>query len=298
MAKPINVKYGALNITIHPHDKNGDVYVEMLNYLARKPIHVRAQDYVYMYGLKPINENNISNGLQGTFVKCTKIELDKFFDTEIDDYTEIKEIAEAIPEGTFANARSFDFIFFPKKHLLVTEVKDNREAVSIHILAKFFENAFKYKDVIAKFENLHVHVLPDPDQVEQLIKREKIIAIELKITRPNPDDVDSVEKRLQAKMKKMKVEKIEERYVSSRKEFIEPDEETKNKMRAAARNGMVEIKAIDDYGLTKKFSTEDIPFVANDKYDPDTSSQKDILIRKALEIFTKFNPFTGKLDDK
>lgn len=297
MGKKLNVIYGALNITIHPHDDKGKVYVNLFKFLARKAIRVRGQDFIYMYGLTPLNERDISQGFQGTFVKCTKIELDGFFDTKTDDFTEIQDIEDLIPDGTFANARTFNFIFFPSKHLLVTEIKDKDGSVTINTLAKFFELAFSFKEVIDKFENLNVYILPDPEKVEALIKMKNIVSMELEITRPNPDHLNDVESRLHNKMKRMNVDKIEETYISSTKQFIEPDEETKNKMRVAAKNGKVEVKAIDMNGKRKVYSTEAIPFTIQDEYDSKTESKIDLLKRTAQKIFAKFNATKGKIDD-
>ena len=118
----------------------------------------------------------------------------------------------------------------------------------------------------------------------------KIFLLELEVHRPNADDVDKVEKNLMAKLNRMNAEKVQEKYEAQNKGYLELDEITKDTMRVAAKNGKVEAKVIDDKGLVKKYSTSDIPFLEQDKYDPAKESGWEFALRKAREIYSKFVP--------
>lgn len=293
----LSVKFGALNITVHPHDKDGQIYLDLFNYLykVREPLQVRGNDYIYLSALKPLNDDKPLEGLQGTFTKLTGIEVSEWFDTTTDKLAE-QDIVENvnIPSHLFPNAKFFNFIFFPKKHILISEIYDNKGTVSIGTLAKFFEKLFYRQDIREKFTTATVHVLPDMGKVEEIIRMGTLVTLELEIYRPNADDVEEVETSFLEKLERLNAEKLEEKYETQRKGFLTLDEETKNKMRVAAKNGKVYAKAIDEQGLVKPHSTENIPFVEQDKYDPKTTDKLDFLKRKALEIYARFTPSKGK----
>lgn len=293
MARKRSVKFGALNITLHPHDGEGKVYIQLLEYLYdnRKPVPVRGNDYIYLSALKPLNEDNPLEGLFGTFTKLTKIDADRWYNVDDDKPAEADDVKQVnIPVNLYPNAKFFNFFFFPKKHILITEIVANGDSVSIQTLSKFFEVLFQREDISQNFTKAKVQILPDMGKVETIIKMEKIFLLELEVHRPNADDVDKVEKNLMAKLNRMNAEKVQEKYEAQNKGYLELDEITKDTMRVAAKNGKVEAKVIDDKGLVKKYSTSDIPFLEQDKYDPAKESGWEFALRKAREIYSKFIP--------
>lgn len=293
MARKRSVKFGALNITAHPHDDEGKVYINLLQYLYknRKPIPVRGNDCIYLSSLKNLNDLNPLEGLYGTFTKLTKIDADSWYNVTNDKPAEAVDVKQVnIPVNLYPNAKFFNFFFFPKKHILVSEIAANGDNVSISTLSKFFEILFERDDIVEKFKKVKVQVLPDMDKVEKIIQMEKIVLLELEVHRPNADDVDRVERSLMAKLNKLNAEKVEEKYEAQKKGYLQLDEITKDTMRVAAKNGKVEAKVIDDNGFRKKYSTDDIPFLEQDKYDPETESSWEFGLRKAREIYSRLTP--------
>lgn len=293
MARKRSVKFGALNITLHPHDDEGNVYIQLLQYLYdnRKPVPVRGNDCIYLSSLKNLNDEKPLEGLYGTFTKLTKIDADRWYNVNDDKPAEAEDVKQVnIPVNLYPNAKFFNFFFFPKKHILITEVFANGDSVSISTLSKFFEILFERDDIAENFTKAKVQIMPDMGKVEKIIKMENIVSLVFEIHRPNADDVDKVERNLMAKLNKMNAEKVEEKYEAQKKGHLKLDEMTKDTMRVAAKNGKVEAKIVDDKGLVKKYSTDDIPFLEQDRYDPAKEGGWEFALRKAREIYSKFTP--------
>lgn len=288
MGRKLSVDYSAFNIRVHPHpDKS--VYVDLFETLFKqnKKISIGNNTSAKINRLWAIQEDNPLEGFIGEIIKYNDITEDGWVNIETGKSAEQDELdAIQIPDDLKPNGKNFYFVFFPKTHILVTEIRDKNGAFSPKMQEKFFKLLFTSKSLLKKFNAIDITVFPDTSAVNHILNSETLKKLELIIQRPNPNDFEIFEEDILAEMEIQNVKTFEKKLIAQEKKYLEPNEITKKQIRVAADNGKIIYTDVDPKTglLNRDRSTSETPFIERDKYDPAKTTPLDFIKIKAAEI--------------
>jgi hypothetical protein len=194
---------------------------------------------------------------------------------------ETKEIN--IPEELRPNLRIIEFVFKIKNHKLFFVNKDRNNTLSPLMAESFFQQLFDKVCLDHRFPSVNVTAVPDKESIEKIFSISKLKKIEIKLTRPNPDDFEAEERRFLKKLERQKAKRIEETLIAMPGQSLTPDEDTKKLARVASQNGVVIGYGKDSSGKAVKESTKDkpldLPYTVNSAFE----LSSDVLLRVADE---------------
>jgi hypothetical protein len=112
---------------------------------------------------------------------------------------------------------------------------------------RFFHALFSDPLLLDRFGPVDVTMIQDHEQLERILSLETITQLRIFIKRPNADDEESDEERIQRRMESMDVYRWEQVLGGQprRRESIRPDEGLKPYMRVALENGEVRAKGYE-----------------------------------------------------
>lgn len=286
------VSYSALNITLHPHPTK-HTYVDFLYFIQEeinKFITLKRNTCIYLYNLKAINAENELDGITGTFIKCTDISVNEWFDFEnqaIADESDVDSNVK-IPTSYKPNAKFFDFVFYPKKHLLVFEFSDKHGSLSISSLKEYFEIIFKRQDFIEKFQQGFVSSITDDDKIKTILNSKKLLKLDIVLIKPNPDDLGSITARILGNLEENNAKRMEVITTADDNQFLKPNQQLQELSKVAANNGVVKATIENEYGKSVPISTASIPKIKKEIYYTNEISQPNFLLRVARKFFDEF----------
>lgn len=288
MGRKLSVDYSAFNIRVHPHpDKS--VYVDLFETLFKqnKKINIGNNTSAKINRLWAIHEDNPLEGFIGEIIKYNDITEDGWVNIETGKSAEQDELdAIQIPDDLKPNGKTFYFVFFPKTHILITEIRDKNGAFSPKMQEKFFKLLFTSKTLLEKFNAIDITIFPDTSAVKHILESKTLKKLELIIQRPNPNDFEVFEEDILAEMESQKAKVFEKKLIAQDKQYLAPNEITKKQIQVAADNGKIIYTDVDpETGLLNRDrSTSETPFIERDKYDPAKTTALDFIKIKATEI--------------
>lgn len=290
MARKRSVTYTALNIRVHPHP-SPNIYVELFNYLYenRRDVPLSNNTYLSINSLDLLNEKEPLDGFLGEIIKFNGI-TDQWFNQKTGQKAEPEDLKDVqIPDHLKPNAKFFKFVFFPRDHKLICEIKDKEGSISAKMLLEFFQNLFKSPKLLEIFDTVEVNILPDLDAVDKILRMKQLKKLHLIIFRPNADELAEMEQEIFAEMDTQNIGIYQKILEAQESEFLQLNQRTKEQTKVAATNGKVNYKAKDDRtGLIVNKSTASTPLIERDKYDPDITTPIDFLKQNASKIVAKF----------
>ena len=213
MGRKLSVDYSAFNIRVHPHpDKS--VYVDLFETLFKqnKKISIGNNTSAKINRLWAIQEDNPLEGFIGEIIKYNDITEDGWVNIETGKSAEQDELdAIHIPDDLKPNGKSFYFVFFPKTHILVTEIRDKNGAFSPKMQEKFFKLLFTSTTLLEKFNAIDITIFPDTSAVKHILESKTLKKLELIIHRPNPNDFEGFEEDVLAEMESQNAKVFEQR---------------------------------------------------------------------------------------
>lgn len=290
MGHKISVDYTAINIRVHPHPKT-QIYLDLFQtaFKERRSIPLGNSTSATISRLWPLNADKPLDGLIGEIVKYNDIDSNSWVNVETGKSADLDEVSEIyIPKNLRPNGKYFYFIFFPKDHVLVSEIRDKDGSFSPKMQEKFFNYLFSSNDIIEKFKAIDVTIFPDTSLVKNILASKSLKKLDLIIHRPNPNDFSSLEQDILNEMEEQHAKTFEKKLVAQNKQYLEPNEKTKNQIRVAAQNGEVIYTDVNPItGLTEYGSTSDTPFKERGRYDSAQTTPLDFIKVKAAEIVQK-----------
>lgn len=262
MKKNKQLKLSVLNIVLHPHTQKK--YIELLkkSFSCKKSIQIRGQ----YYGLPmPIIEiNNDEKYIIGKFYRYTEIDKNKPW-LDIDKASLIvDDDGNAIPQiddSKKPNSTEIFFIFSIKHHRLVYE----SNLISPRSIKKFFDNLFsQVKFDTIKNSDITINIEQSHESIEEILKMYSINELSIKIHKPNPDDIASMEDTIQTLLNNAQAEEY-----STKNRTITPTQEIKQKMIVAKSNGSVFAKGKTIDGKSISESTDEHPLIETKEYNTD-----------------------------
>lgn len=278
--KDINIEINALNIVLKKH--SDDNYISLLeqSFKHKFPVQVFGQ-----YHAIPANlEINKEDGyIFGKFYRFTNInENQAWLDTK--NISEIRdEDGKPIPQVDKAlkpNSKEIYFIFIIKNHRLVFDSK----YIAPSSMKNFFENLFKnatFKN-ISKSE-INITIEQSEESLEEIMKIKHISEIELKINRPNPDDISSLEGEVKARLTDMNADQFSQQ-IKAKDKNLKPDETFQQMMKVAISNGLVKAEGLNEADRKVVESTLSHPLKVLKTYNTEQTTYFDALKTYAFDI--------------
>lgn len=271
---------GALNFTIHPHNpqKYYDLFEELFN--LNQKLQIRGDEFATIGSCWNIDRNNQLEGLYGDIYKFVQLEPnDDWFNIkkeEIATEAELKEIS--IPDYLKPHFSKFAYGFFPKNHRFILVMNNEKgKNMSIALARRLFERLFENENIIDKYGEVSVSIEQSREELQKMLSIYKINHISITLTRPNPDDNDSLDEDvLRRLLDEQNVNKAEFNYKSVRGLTITPNDDTKKLARIAVSNGSVEITGKDSEEKPVAISTERFPLSSTFKYNPQQHIFRDL----------------------
>lgn len=288
VGRKLSVDYTALNIRVHPHPTQ-QIYVDLFfaAYEKNRKIPLGGNTSAKLSRLWTMNEDQPLDGLVGEITKYNNIDPDSWINIETGKLAEQDELDTInIPDDLKPNGKQFYFIFFPREHILVSEIRDKDGSFGPKLQEKFFNFLFVPKDIVEKFNAVDITIFPDESTLNHILNSKTLKRLDLTIYRPNPNDFEGFEEGILEEMEEQNAKMFEKKLVAQDKQYLKPSTITKNQIRVAAHNGKVVYTDVDpDTGLTNKDkSTAETPFIERDRYDTAKMTALDFIKVKAVEI--------------
>lgn len=287
MTKPRTVSYTAFNIRTHPHSPQ--TYVDLFNraFSLKRQVNLRGETYCILTEIKPFKEGSLI-GISGEVAKFTKIEVDKWFNIETLRAAEEDETQKIIiPEELRPNFTSFNFVFVPKNHYLIIEIKDSFGQISPKMLEVYFRSLFNSAEIVEEFNTVELTLVPRTDQLESVLSLKRINSLEIVIRRPNTDGLEDLEDEVLGRLNNQNAEEEVIILKAQKGRSLEADERTIALGHIAQLNGEVKTIGQDESGKRIEKSTRQHPFVETGQYLPNEMTAKDFLSVMAGNIVQK-----------
>lgn len=284
MRKIKKLNLSVLNIVLHPHTHNK--YIELLKeaFSCAKSIKIRGQYYGLPISIKEINEEE--GYILGKFYRYTEIDKSKPWLDVNNASLILDDDGKAIPQvddSKKPNSTEIFFVFLIRNHRLVYE----SNLISPNSIKDFFTNLFsQIKFTSIKNNEITINIEQSHESIEEILKMYTINDLIIKIHKPNPDDISSMEDRIQTLLNNVQADEYKEEYTTKNKTIV-PDKDIKQKMLVAKSNGSVYAKGISIDGKIIKESTDEHPLIETKEYNTDNFTYIDAL--KNLSIIVVDN---------
>jgi len=257
MAKSPRIVMGALNISADPHPPG--IYRRIFTEVAGVKQQIHGADWGKI--TEPQDRETTPPSFYGRVLLWTEIDRDgKWLHQEQDrEATPTEKRNIVIPNELDPNFRSFHFVFFEDRHLLVVEFQNELgERFGAARARKLFSLLLNRDD--QDWPEVSVTVVPSQEALEKIYAIPRLRKLELYVIRPNPDDLTTETARVLDRLVKQGAKDQTLVYTKRAKvKSITPDEETKTLAEVAANNGYVSGEGKDEDGAPVMESTKDHP---------------------------------------
>lgn len=263
LAMSKRIQLGAINISASPHPPG--IYENLFRAAAGRHINLSGSDMAKIS--KPTQRKNFPGILFGRILVWTPIDRrGKWLNTKTDaELTAEEKRGLALPDAAEPNFRTFYYGFRLRDHRLILEFRNSDgHGFGAARAESFFLTLFSPKTLGSKFPNVSVTVIPEDGTVERILAMPHLRRLEIKVERPNAEDLHDDTARVLAKL-------ISEGAKSQTLELIKapkiptllPSEDTKTLARVAETNGYVKANGKNEEGELVKESTKSHPKVVS-----------------------------------
>lgn len=282
MARSKKLQIGVLNITTQPHSAEDYLNIFKEVYKQKTKAQISGDKYGILVGMHKLHRKQSGAGpITGDIFRYTNIdETADWFNTETNDFATDQDLKDiSIPKNMKPNSARFSYIFFPQEHLLFYEGYYDGNTLGPRSAEKLFTRLLNIESVLDKYGRVEVTHIPERDALNLALKLPYKERLELTYTAPNPDTFSVAERKFKDRMRRRNVGEIEQTYKAISGQSIEIDQELKNEVKIAAKNGKFKIKGKDSNYKPKEYSTVDHPYIEKDYFDPDIESAFELMCR-------------------
>lgn len=257
------ISFFALNVTMHPHSAEG--YLKLFQRARTLKVAglMSGNRYCTIASIAPKpDEAGLHHGRLNTFVDFNL--KAPWLDTETEDYAEQEKLAAIqLPATLKPEYRPVDFALDPKKHHVFIY-----KAFGPHPVRRGMAGIFNSERVNRTDSPINVTVVQDEAGLNAIWSIAHLTRLQIVIRRPNPDDFEEFDARLQERLAEQQAERVEIELVGTRKAGLKPDASTRMVAESALENGSVSARGYAANGSKTSKSTESIPRVFEELYDP------------------------------
>lgn len=266
MLQEKQLKLGVLNIKIHPHTPL--MYIDLLNdiFINKHEVQLRGTEWGIPSNFTEFKEFDKLDGMFGNFYRFLQIDDNQPWIDLIKGMPIQDEKGNPIPQvDSFKKPNTKDvwFIFFPKKHRIIFDMKN----ISHRMIQAFFKQQFAQERIVNKYGPVDVIIEASDEAIEKILSIPIMTSLNISISKPNPDDLDGYESRLKDKLDRIHAAKFTEEYKARKGETLLPDKDLQMLMRVARGNGSVYAEGYDYNNKKIVESTQPHPLVIVDSYD-------------------------------
>ncbi|MGE4501976.1 MAG: DUF4747 family protein [Thiomicrospira sp.] len=285
MARRIHTKIGCVNVVTHPHTPEN--YVNLFNRIfeSRIDVSIGHQQRMIMGALQPgVIEQQ--NALTGFLYKFLDVGGDNaWYNIALNEEASDEDLREInIPRHLRPNLTKHRFVFFPDGHKLFIQVKGEHQNdnVSMNQVEKYLQRVCSKEFIIEEFGEVFLTVIPNSEDVEQMLASDAITAISYEITLPNPDYDD--EDQYVGWMESQGIYKEQRALKAQRGGRVEPNSELKSLAITASRNGNLQVKEKDTNGITVTKTSSSSPMIESVSFDPSVETATNTFWNKSLQL--------------
>lgn len=286
MSKPMVIKIGALNIKTHPHSPENYIELFQDTFALGQSVRIHGDNYGMLGWRRFLNESSPEEGIYGEIYKYFNLDSKKpWLNVQENKKLSPEEITDIqIPDHLKPNLLSFRYLFFPKGHRLFFELYSDKNQIGVTAVERLFKRLFSHSSIKKKYGDVDVFIEPSREKLEEILSIYNLKRLEMRITKPNPDDPYEFEASV---FKRMNIENSDIIDYALRGKHLTPGDETKKLARVAASNGFVKGFGTDEEGKKADESTVDHPLVDSISYLPDVHDPAETFRYKAREMMDK-----------
>lgn len=248
----------ALNIAATPHPAG--IYIKLLTRAATFFARAHGSDYARISVPKESDRDGVYTG---RILIWTEIDLGgKWYDVSADaELSDALRKTISIPENAKPNFRTFDYIFYEKKHRIYFEARnDLGNTVGPSVILRVLRQLLSQDLQGLKAPSVEVTLVPKEGTVARILAMPGLRKLTMRVVLPNPDATDNatllrVRKRLQDANARQLDETFTKRPGAAR---LVATQEIKDTAAVAAENGYVRGERTVD-GKLVALSTSDEP---------------------------------------
>lgn len=293
MAQMKKIRLVSLNITIQPHTP--EMYIKLLQkaHKLKHAVKLRGSDYGMIGSCK---YNRESGTVSGDIYKFVSLDLSKpWFDSVKLKKAEDEDLQELnIPPNLKPNLEMFSYIFYPEGHHLFVETYADGNTFGATLAKRLFDNLFSHPEIIGAYGDVEVTIEPKAETLDQIFGMASLNRLTIRVTRPNPDDLEELEEEVFQRMDEEHIIKEERVLTGIRGEAIQPSEATRNFALVAASNGFVEGHGRGADNEVISISTVQHPFIEEQSYDANVQTGSSAFYQGAERMWDTIRRRVGR----
>lgn len=278
MGKGKRLKYYIINIKTQPQH-SPELYSDLFLYAFNKGLEgkIRGSERLMLSGVTEYEDNTLT----GLICRFTNIEEKSRWFDKIEKKPVENDNAPHIPINMKPNLRESRFVFDLNKHYMFINT-----ALSPYSIATGLIDLFDKQEVEDKFGSVDVEVVKDKNSIQQIISLPMKRSLEIKLTIPNPDDLDEAAIELEERLREANVRKYQVLQTAVPKESLGLTDEMKILLQLSITDGQAKAVGIRE-GKRVSVSTSDYPLEKYITYDPKVTTETNALYNVKDVYFKK-----------
>lgn len=274
MARKIKISASILNLRVHPH--TADIYKAFIQDLYELKAIVRLHgDRHGMISLINRSQSD-DNIITGTITTFLNVDLDgSWFDTENLQEATDNQVSEVnIPRHLHPNAAQFFFHFDINEHKIYVQNYSKGKVLTPPQALMLFKELSERLSITSKYNLAKITLVQSKEGLKRIFSIDRIDKITITIMKPNADILaENFESQIEAHLAASHARKLSLTYQAEPGVSLALNKDIEKLSETALSNGAVEVIGRND-GASVRQSTESIPLIIQDKYDPDTTIEQ------------------------
>jgi hypothetical protein len=265
-----------------------EAYLELIRDVAAMghAVPVRGEQHLEMDAIVRLSEKG--DLALGALHRFTDVDAMNWFNREKHRRaSEVERHAIIVPANMSANYREIPYAFSLKSHTFVFLTKGTRNLTSATQVQSYFTRAFAYPEIHMKWGSVVASVEQDEQQLDKILDSENIKLLRITVNRPN-ESFRKYDDILYARLRSMGAKSETDEFHADDEVRLKPDDEIRQKARAAISNGQVDAKVLVD-GVVESLSTADRPLSERETYNTKTESLYRGFLRAVNKILARIS---------
>jgi hypothetical protein len=291
--RPRSVSAIAFNIALNPHSK--ELYKALFSRLLRlrKAYRITGDRFAMLVSAHEETRTTIEGmtheEITGEIVTFDKVDVEGHWHNLVTGEVASDEDKAGlfVPPNLGANRKSFSYVFYLDRHLLVVESKNVEGTISSRSVLTLLDALARVDSIVEEFGDVAVTPMPDHEAVSRIL-RHRLVRVDIKLTIPNPDSTQSAEERIRERLSNQNAKTQLLTLVAKSGQTLDLDEDSKALARLASRNGEVKAKtASSPSAPARTVSTKTMPMVKTERYFPKEELESAAFSRAAALLYSQ-----------
>ena len=202
-----------------------------------------------------------------------------------------------IPPDLRPNLRTVPYVLFPQVHRLIfASALDPKNTLTPGLAQSLVEQCLNQPHLVERYGPVEVHVEPDREVLEQLLRMPRLKLLEMRVDSPNV--LGPAERRLFEYMDRNNAERYEQTLRSTHPDGLRPDPEVRSIARVAQAHGVVNARGENEDGRVIELSTAERPLQERVIYDRNLTTARAALEERAQGLAGELAERPENADDE